>query len=129
MGIWDWLTRMLGKKENMQKTNLILFGPPTGDLFRYEIGNKTPLGLKAQEYMDQGQLVPDEVTIGMLKNKVNSNPDVKGYIFDGFPRTTPQAEALDKFLKESGQKVSKLIALNVDRSISKRDRSRLWTLR
>lgn len=135
MGIWDWFTRMLGKKENMQKTNLILFGPPgsgkgtqaaklvekynllhisTGDLFRYEIGNKTPLGLKAQEYMDQGQLVPDEVTIGMLKNKVNSNPDVKGYIFDGFPRTTPQAEALDKFLKESGQKVSKLIALNVD---------------
>jgi len=115
--------------------NLILFGPPgsgkgtqakklvekynllhisTGDLFRYEMGNDTPLGLKAKEYMSKGELVPDEVTIGMLKNKVNANPDVAGYIFDGFPRTIPQAEALDKFLSEKGQAVSGLLALEVD---------------
>ncbi|MBK8389918.1 MAG: adenylate kinase [Saprospiraceae bacterium] len=121
-------------KEN-DKLNLVLFGPPgsgkgtqaaklvdqydllhisTGDLFRYEMGNNTPLGLKAKEYMAKGDLVPDEVTIGMLKNKVVSNPDVKGYIFDGFPRTIPQAEALDTLLSEMGQAVSGLIALEVD---------------
>jgi len=115
--------------------NLILFGPPgsgkgtqaamlveefnllhisTGDLFRYEIGNKTPLGLKAQAFMDQGQLVPDEVTIGMLRNKVEANPDVAGYIFDGFPRTIPQCEALDELLASRNQEVSGLIALKVD---------------
>ena len=115
--------------------NLILFGPPgsgkgtqaaklvekfnllhisTGDLFRYEIGNKTELGLRAKSYIDQGDLVPDEVTIGMLKNKVNANPDVKGYIFDGFPRTIQQSEALDTFLAEKGNEVSVLIALDVE---------------
>lgn len=115
--------------------NLILFGPPgsgkgtqannivekynllhisTGDLFRYEMGNDTPLGLKAKEYISKGELVPDEITIGMLKNKVNANPDVNGYIFDGFPRTIPQAEALDAFLKEKDDDVSILIALSVD---------------
>ena len=115
--------------------NLILFGPPgsgkgtqanklvekykllhisTGDLFRYEMGNDTPLGLKAKEYMSKGELVPDEVTIGMLKNKVDANPKVAGYIFDGFPRTIPQAEALDKLLSEKGQTVSGLLALDVD---------------
>jgi adenylate kinase len=115
--------------------NLILFGPPgsgkgtqaskliekygllhisTGDLFRYEMGNNTPLGLEAKSYMEKGELVPDSVTIGMLKNKVNSNPDVSGYIFDGFPRTIPQAEALDTFLEEKGQEISALIALEVD---------------
>ncbi len=115
--------------------NLILFGPPgsgkgtqaskvvekynllhisTGDLFRYEMGNDTPLGLKAKSYITKGELVPDEVTIGMLKNKVNSNPDAKGFIFDGFPRTTPQAEALDEFLKEKRQEVSALLSLDVD---------------
>jgi adenylate kinase len=142
MGLIQWLTKLLSGKNNMSKTNLILFGPPgsgkgtqaaklvekynllhisTGDLFRYEIGNKTPLGLKAKAFIDAGDLVPDEVTIGMLKNKVNANPDVKGYIFDGFPRTTPQAEALDAFLAESNQEVSKLIALDVqDEEIVKR---------
>ncbi len=115
--------------------NLILFGPPgsgkgtqaknlvrryellhisTGDLFRYEMGNDTPLGLKAKSYIEKGQLVPDEVTIGMLKNKVDANPKVKGYIFDGFPRTVPQAEALDKLLKGKGQEVTALLALDVD---------------
>ena len=99
--------------------NLILFGPPgsgkgtqanllvekydllhisTGDLFRYEIGNNTELGIRAKSYMEKGQLVPDEVTIGMLRNKVEANPGVKGYIFDGFPRTVPQAQALDNLL-------------------------------
>ena len=117
------------------KLNLIIFGPPgsgkgtqaaklveqyqllhisTGDLFRYEMGNDTPLGLKAKSYMANGELVPDEITIGMLKNKVEANPDVKGYIFDGFPRTIPQAEALDQLLEEKNESVTALIALKVD---------------
>ncbi len=114
--------------------NLILFGPPgsgkgtqaekliekygllhisTGDLFRYEMSNDTPLGLKAKEYMAKGELVPDEVTIGMLKNKVNQNPDVSGYIFDGFPRTIVQADALDAFLTEKNTTITALVSLNV----------------
>jgi adenylate kinase len=114
--------------------NLILFGPPgsgkgtqaekliekygilhisTGDLFRYEMGNNTPLGLKAKEYMAKGELVPDEVTIGMLQNKVNANPDAGGIIFDGFPRTIAQAEALDAFLQGKGTEVTALVALEV----------------
>lgn len=115
--------------------NLILFGPPgsgkgtqaqllvdkyeiihisTGDLFRYEMGNNTPLGEKAKEYMAKGELVPDEVTIGMLQNKVNKHPDAQGFIFDGFPRNINQSEALDKFLISKGTEVSGLIALDVD---------------
>lgn len=114
--------------------NLILFGPPgsgkgtqakklvekygflhisTGDLFRYEIGNKTPLGVTAKNYIDKGELVPDEVTIGMLRNKVEANPDVNGYIFDGFPRTIAQSEALNALLDESGQIINRLIMLEV----------------
>ncbi len=122
--------------------NLILFGPPgsgkgtqakmlvekyelthisTGDLFRYEIGNKTPLGLKAQEYMDQGFLVPDEITIGMLENKVNQTQNPKGYILDGFPRTIAQSESLDVFFNKHDTAVSHLIALDVnDEEIVKR---------
>jgi adenylate kinase len=115
--------------------NLILFGPPgsgkgtqaislagkygiihisTGDLFRYEMGNNTPLGQEAKNYMQKGELVPDEVTIGMLRNKVEAHPEAKGFIFDGFPRTVAQAEALDRMLQEEGQSVSALIALEVD---------------
>ena len=115
--------------------HLILFGPPgsgkgtqaaklvekyqlahisTGDLFRAETQNKTALGLKALEYMSQGQLVPDEVTIEMLRLKVESLPDVKGFIYDGFPRTTPQAEALDKMLDDKCQSITALIALEVN---------------
>ena len=115
--------------------NLILFGPPgsgkgtqaaklvekynllhisTGDLFRYEMGNNTPLGLEAKSYIDKGELVPDSVTIGMLRNKVEANPNVAGYIFDGFPRTIPQSEALDKLMAEMDQKISKLIMLDVE---------------
>ena len=115
--------------------NLILFGPPgsgkgtqaktiaekfgishisTGDLFRYEIGNSTPLGLEAQSYMDKGELVPDSVTIGMLENRLDSAPNPNGYILDGFPRTIAQAEALDEILKQRGASVTHLIALDVD---------------
>lgn len=114
--------------------NLILFGPPgsgkgtqaeklveryellhisTGDLFRYEMGNNTPLGQKAKEYISKGELVPDEVTVGMLRNKVEANLDACGYIFDGFPRTIAQAEALDELLNENEASVSKLIMLDV----------------
>lgn len=115
--------------------NLILFGPPgsgkgtqaiklvekynllhisTGDLFRYEMGNNTPLGLEAKSYIEKGQLVPDSVTIGMLKNKVDTNPDVSGYIFDGFPRTINQAEALDSLLAEKELAIDKLLSLKVE---------------
>ena len=101
--------------------NLIIFGPPgsgkgtqaaklvekygflhisTGELFRAEIGDKTPLGLKAKSFMDKGCLVPDEVTVEMLEKKVLENPEVNGIIFDGFPRTIHQAEALDQFLSK-----------------------------
>ncbi len=114
--------------------NIILFGPPgsgkgtqavkladafglvhisTGDLFRYEMKNNTPLGQQAKAYMEKGQLVPDEVTIGMLNNKVEAHPEANGFIFDGFPRTVAQAEALDKLLEEKGQQIDALIALDV----------------
>lgn len=113
---------------------LILFGPPgsgkgtqavnlvekygllhisTGDLFRYEMKNDTPLGLEAKSYIEKGELVPDSVTIGMLKNKMDANKDVKGYILDGFPRTVPQAEALDGLLASEGNDVTALVALEV----------------
>lgn len=115
--------------------NLILFGPPgsgkgtqaaklvekfnlvhisTGDLFRYEMGNDTPLGLEAKAYISKGELVPDSVTIGMLKNKVDKHPEAKGFIFDGFPRTIPQAEALDQMLDDDGYSINGLFALQVD---------------
>lgn len=114
--------------------NLVLFGPPgsgkgtqatqlaekyqllhisTGDLFRYELGNNTPLGIKAKEYMSKGELVPDEVTMGMLRNKVEAHPDVQGFIFDGVPRTVAQAKILDEMLSEKGSGVAALIALVV----------------
>lgn len=114
--------------------NLILFGPPgsgkgtqaaklvdrydllhisTGDLFRHELGNNTDLGKKAREYMDRGELVPDEITIAMLRRKVEDHPEVNGYIFDGFPRTTNQAAALDDLLEELDQGISGLVMLEV----------------
>lgn len=114
--------------------NLILFGPPgsgkgtqaaklvekydllhisTGDLFRFNRKNKTPLGLEADKYIEKGELVPDSVTIKMLREKVQENRDVKGYIFDGFPRTIPQCEALNALLSEYNDEVSKLIMLDV----------------
>lgn len=115
--------------------NIVLFGPPgsgkgtqaaflvdnygllhisTGDLFRYEMGNNTPLGEAAKSYMQKGELVPDEITIGMLKNKVLQSGTIKGLILDGFPRTVAQAQALDKFMAEElGSEVSVLLALDV----------------
>lgn len=123
------------QKNDRMKLIIILFGPPgsgkgtqakklvekydllhisTGDLFRYEMSHDTQLGLEAKSYMAKGELVPDSVTIGMLKNKVNDNLDVNGYIFDGYPRNIHQAEVLDEFLVEIGCGVSKLIALDVD---------------
>lgn len=114
---------------------LILFGPPgsgkgtqaarlvdqfhlihisTGDLFRYEIGNDTELGILAKSYMTKGNLVPDSVTIAMLRKKVAAHPDANGFIFDGFPRTIAQAEALDTLLSESDDTIDALIALEVD---------------
>ena len=114
--------------------NLVLFGPPgagkgtqsqylidkyslvhlsTGDLLRAEITAGTELGLKAKSLMDNGQLVPDEVVIGMIGNKLKSNTDAKGFIFDGFPRTTPQAEALDALLVANNSAISGMVALEV----------------
>src|SRR5438094_483236 len=103
----------------MSKLNLVLFGPPgagkgtqstflieryglvhlsTGDLLRAEIKGETELGLRAKELMDRGELVPDHVVIGMIRNKMEAHLDAKGFVFDGFPRTRAQAEALDEML-------------------------------
>ena len=118
--------------------NLILFGKPgsgkgtqaefvknkydlihisTGDLFRNNISNNTELGLLAKSYMDKGDLVPDEVTIKMLESEVNNHPNAKGFIFDGFPRTTVQAEILDQFLITLKLSISMTIALEVDENL------------
>ena len=115
--------------------NIVLFGPPgagkgtqaarlvekyhlvhlsTGDIFRSNIKEGTNLGQLAKSYIDKGALVPDEVTIGMLEAEVNSNSNAKGFIFDGFPRTSAQAEALDDFLSSKGTEVSSMLALEVD---------------
>ena len=118
--------------------NLILFGKPgcgkgtqaefiknkydlvhisTGIVFRHNISMQTELGLIAKSYMDKGDLVPDNVTIKMLEAEVNKFPNVNGFIFDGFPRTTIQAQMLDKFLKNKDLKISMTIALNVDEDV------------
>ena len=114
--------------------NLILFGPPgsgkgtqsekivqkfglkhlsTGDLLRRELSEKTPLGLEAKNFMDKGQLVPDEVVIGMIDSCLDKNTDAKGFLFDGFPRTVAQAEALDKLLSFKKTSITKVLALEV----------------
>jgi adenylate kinase len=114
--------------------NLILFGPPgsgkgtqsekliakyglkhlsTGDLLRSEIANQTPLGIEAKKIMDKGQLVPDEVVIGMISSALDASPNAKGFLFDGFPRTPAQAEALDKLLELKKTSISVMLALNV----------------
>jgi adenylate kinase len=86
----------------------------TGDILRAEIAAGTRLGLEAKGLMDKGVLVPDEVVIGMIRSKLESNPEAPGYIFDGFPRTIPQAEALDNLLSELGTSISAMLALEVD---------------
>ncbi len=114
--------------------NLILFGPPgsgkgtqsekliakyglkhlsTGDLLRHEINNQTPLGKEAQNFMDKGQLVPDEVVIGMISSALDENPDAKGFLFDGFPRTPAQAKALDNLLELKEAPIAAMLALDV----------------
>lgn len=114
--------------------NIVLFGPPgagkgtqserlvkkynlvhlsTGDIFRANIKGGTELGTLAKSYIDKGQLVPDEVTIGMLESEVEKQPNAEGFIFDGFPRTTAQAEALSSFLKAKGTSVKLMVALAV----------------
>ena len=114
--------------------NLILFGPPgsgkgtqsekiisqyglihlsTGDLLRSEIARQTPLGLEAKKFMDQGLLVPDEVVIGMISSKLDANSKARGFIFDGFPRTAAQAEALDKLLSLKKTAITIVLSLEV----------------
>ena len=114
--------------------NLVLFGPPgsgkgtqaemleekyklhhisTGDLFRYEIGNCTELGKQAKAYIDKGDLVPDSITVDMLKNKLKSMCDDHGFLLDGFPRTVAQAQALDKLMAELNLEITSLVALDV----------------
>ena len=118
--------------------NIVLFGKPgagkgtqaeflkekyslthlsTGDVFRFNIQNNTDLGKLAKSYMDNGDLVPDEVTIKMLQDTVEKNPDTKGFLFDGFPRTLAQAEALDAFLATKNWEVTATIALEADDEI------------
>ncbi len=91
-----------------------LYHISTGDLFRKNISQDTKLGLLAKSYMDKGVLVPDEVTIKMLENEINENPESKGFLFDGFPRTIAQAESLDKFLHSIDMQIDATIALEVD---------------
>ncbi len=119
-------------------TNLVLFGPPgagkgtqasilkgkyqlihisTGDVFRENIKMGTTLGSHAKSYIDKGQLVPDNITIGMLEAEVDKNTGAKGFIFDGFPRTTAQADALAELLAEKRTGISAMIALEVDDEI------------
>ena len=114
--------------------NLILFGPPgsgkgtqsdklvekyglihlsTGNLLRQEIADRTPLGLEAKSFMDKGQLVPDEVVIGMVDSYFDHHKDSRGFLFDGFPRTVAQAEALDKLLKLKKTEIAVVLALEV----------------
>ncbi|MGY6741955.1 MAG: adenylate kinase [Cecembia sp.] len=120
--------------------NIVLFGPPgagkgtqsekiiekyqlthlsTGDLFRKHLGEGTELGKLARKYMDEGRLVPDEVVIGMVDDKIANTPDTNGFIFDGFPRTVAQAEALDKLMEKNNSKISGMIALDVDEEVLK----------
>ena len=103
-----------GTQANFLKEKYSLYHISTGDLFRKNISNKTKLGIEAKSFLDNGDLVPDSVTIKMLENEVLSNKQVKGYIFDGFPRTLAQAKSLDTFLNSINLKINATIALDVD---------------
>jgi adenylate kinase len=115
--------------------NIVLFGPPgagkgtqsekliekfqlihlsTGDLLRSEIAQQTELGMQAKLLMDKGELVPDAVVIGMIRSKLEQNQEANGFIFDGFPRTAAQAEALDNLLSEKNTSINCMLALEVD---------------
>jgi adenylate kinase len=106
-----------GTQASFLKEQYDLVHISTGDLFRYNIKNQTSLGLLAKSYMDQGDLVPDQVTIDMLESEVDQNPEAKGFIFDGFPRTEAQAGALDAFLAKKQMKISATIALEAEDDI------------
>lgn len=116
--------------------NIVLFGPPgagkgtqsekliekcklvhlsTGDILRSEIVNGTALGMKAKKLMDAGVLVPDEVVIGMIDSKIDANSSARGFIFDGFPRTIAQADALDKLLAYKNSSITMMLALEVEK--------------
>jgi len=116
--------------------NLVIFGPPgagkgtqaefliesfgldhlsTGDLLRSEIASETKLGIEAKKFIDKGELVPDEVVVGIIKNKLESNKETKGFVFDGFPRTVDQAKALDVLLIQNGTPVSGMLCLDVNK--------------
>ena len=103
-----------GTQANFLKEKYSLYHISTGDLFRKNISNKTNLGIEAKSFLDNGDLVPDSVTIKMLENEVLLNKQVKGYIFDGFPRTLAQAKSLDTFLNSINLKINATIALDVD---------------
>ena len=103
-----------GTQANFLKEKYSLYHISTGDLFRKNISNKSKLGIEAKSYLDNGDLVPDSVTIKMLENEVLQNKKVKGYIFDGFPRTLAQAKSLDTFLNSINLKINATIALDVD---------------
>jgi adenylate kinase len=115
--------------------NVVLFGPPgagkgtqseklitkhqlihlsTGDILRNEVAQKTELGMEAKKLMDQGLLVPDEIVIGMIEKKIDAAESPEGFIFDGFPRTAAQAEALDKMLSKKNTSISMMLALEVE---------------
>lgn len=106
-----------GSGKGTQSQNLIskyrLKHVSTGDLLRSEIGLQTPLGVEAKHFMDKGQLVPDEVVIGMISTALETNPDAEGFLFDGFPRTDAQAEALDKLLSLKKTSITVMLALDV----------------
>ena len=125
-------------KKNAKMINIVLFGKPgagkgtqaiflkskydlvhisTGDLFRFNIKNETELGILAKSYLDNGDLVPDKVTIDMLENEVDNNPNTKGFIFDGFPRTVSQAEALDIFLEVKRMRITATLSLEAEDDI------------
>ena len=106
-----------GTQAAFLKTTFNLVHISTGDLFRYNIKNETKLGKLAQSYMDNGDLVPDQVTIDMLEAEVDRNPNAEGFIFDGFPRTEAQAGALDTFLEIKNMKVNATIALEAEDDI------------
>ena len=95
----------------------------TGDLLRHEIHEQTELGKLAAALIEKGELVPDEVVEGMIRNEIDAHPDVKGFIFDGFPRTVAQAEVLDKMLEERGESVTSVISIAIDDTMV-RDRIR-----
>lgn len=115
--------------------NIVLFGPPgagkgtqaakllekyqlvhlsTGDILRSELAAETELGIEAKKFMEKGELVPDSVVVGMIEGKIDSNSGANGFIFDGFPRTTAQAEALDIMLDKKGTPISMMLALEVE---------------